>query len=206
MNVFSNIMVSATCKPNWLALVWPKSLLLKRNPRESNCLFLEQCRSHNLYSEWFKKQNEVTRDQLQGISKECRKKKMKRKKTSLKWYQNSHDSYMSLLWATKKKTTISSNVDMCLGTQFSSQYYFKTLHNKESESAMQVVINGECRCLNKGEPREMKSKSFHLISFLKIFSNTKACPAYVVYKWMRNLIKKVFLNFNHSPDINTFEN
>lgn len=42
--------------------------------------------------------------------------------------------------------------------------------DKERESAMGIVINDKCRCLNKGEPREMKCKTFYLISLLKIFS------------------------------------
>lgn len=59
---------------------------------------------------------------------------------------------------------------MCFSAQLPSHYYFKTLNNKERESAMEIVINSKCRCLNRGKPRELKYKSFHLISLLKIFS------------------------------------
>ena len=67
----------------------------------------------------------------------------------------------------KKPKTIYYNTDMCFSTRLLSQYYFQTLHNKDRESTMGVVINGKRRCLNRGKPRQMKHKSFHLISLLK---------------------------------------
>lgn len=57
--------------------------------------------------------------------------KMKRNRSSLKCTKIAITPKWDFCWATKKKPTIYSNADMCLRTLLLSQYYFKTLHNRQ---------------------------------------------------------------------------
>lgn len=57
--------------------------------------------------------------------------KMKRNRTSLKCTKIAITLKWASCGATKKKTTIYSNADMCLRTLLPSHYYFKTLHNRQ---------------------------------------------------------------------------